>query len=1062
MPDDAPRREGRDDRDRAGVAAQRAPAWPSEAPAVPARPTAVQCLPSSRPPFLSSPGQAKGPAGRPAPAADARPGAGPGRRGPAGPPVRRRAPGSRRASGQLGPRAAVRRPRRCQRSRVRARRVRRLRAQHAARPGTGQGPCPRRPSSGRRCSGAGRSCFRRSCCSGQRPGSASQGRRRHPASPPGRSIRCGRCRPPHLHSGRAPVPPALPLSPAPASPPVAAGARRRRSASASPAAPASARRQPSPSAASAPAEASARRTGQRPCAGAPPRQPPASAGAPASVTAASASPVPRQSPGTRRRRGAAGSGQCRQRRPPVRLPPLLRPALRQPLVLRRQPRLPLPPVLPPPRHTAPAASPPPVRDTPAAGSSAGARAAGGGRARAAGPRRPAHGAAPDGRAGAEWPGGPAQHELARPRRARPRRRRAGPARSRQARPGAGRPAGRWLPAGGRAGLHGRRRPDGDHADGRRPARQPARGSGGRARPESRPGLARRLAAPRPVLPVGSLLAGRAGRVARLRPGARRQRPPPRGRGQLDVFVPEVRGDGALDMGDLQYRRVFDAVAAGYGLTLADPGAAAVARVLAVADQLVLVAPASPDAARALAMTQEWLGAHGYEALAANSITVVNGLSKRSMPHAEQAELVVRGRCRAIVRVPWDDHLAEPQAERGIRDSLDPARRVPARAAAPTGPAGLHGAGRGAGRRAGRQPAAAAGGQMSGRTRGRSRLSVRYFDDRILLTETHAWAYYRLPTQPYEFTTPLEREALATNITVALAAIRMPDAEAHLRIAHRPYPAAEWAARLDATSDGGPGWRDYLDEMYRHVWAKDFWTKEVYLGVRLGQRGMRAQLSGGMFSQFINAYRGWRAGAGPGRRGGQRRARSPAGPSRPSGSAARWASSALAAQHATSRRDRLAVPAHADGHGGRPAAVGGRTAAVGGRGDRVRCSKARCRTGAPCSGWSTRPVSRSRRSCPSPGSPTSCRSPRGAVAALRRLAAVPGRGQLPDEADPAGQGQQGRRPQAGARPGHGRAHQGGGRGRCRSRWPSRSRRPGCWSTASPRNGCRLSTAGTGCW
>jgi hypothetical protein len=25
-----------------------------------------------------------------------------------------------------------------------------------------------------------------------------------------------------------------------------------------------------------------------------------------------------------------------------------------------------------------------------------------------------------------------------------------------------------------------------------------------------------------------------------------------------------------------------------------------------------------------------------------------------------------------VRVPWDDHLAEPQAERGIRDSLDPA------------------------------------------------------------------------------------------------------------------------------------------------------------------------------------------------------------------------------------------------------------------------------------------------------------------------------------------------------------------------------------------------------
>jgi AAA-like domain len=138
--------------------------------------------------------------------------------------------------------------------------------------------------------------------------------------------------------------------------------------------------------------------------------------------------------------------------------------------------------------------------------------------------------------------------------------------------------------------------------------------------------------------------------------------------------------------------------------------------------------------------------------------------------------------------------------------------------------------------------------------GRNRLAVRYFDDRILLSETHAWAYYRLPTVSYEFTTPQEREALAINLTVALAAIRMSDAEVHLRIAHRSYPAAEWATELDSTSDGGPGWLDYLDGMYRHVWAKDFWTKEVYLGVRLGQRGMRAQLSGGVLSQFISAYR----------------------------------------------------------------------------------------------------------------------------------------------------------------------------------------------------------------
>ncbi|MBG0826178.1 ATP-binding protein [Planomonospora sp. ID67723] len=142
--------------------------------------------------------------------------------------------------------------------------------------------------------------------------------------------------------------------------------------------------------------------------------------------------------------------------------------------------------------------------------------------------------------------------------------------------------------------------------------------------------------------------------------------------------------------------------------------------------------------------------------------------------------------------------------------------------------------------------------MSSRaSRARSRLAVRYFDDRILLTDSAAWAYFRLPTVSYEFITPEEREALATNVTIALAAIRMPDAEVHLRVAHRTYPAAEWAMALNATSDEGAGWRDYLEEMYRHVWAKDFWSKEVYLGVRLGPRG--AQLGTGVLAQLFGFY-----------------------------------------------------------------------------------------------------------------------------------------------------------------------------------------------------------------
>ncbi|MFD9940865.1 ATP-binding protein [Nonomuraea sp. NPDC059023] len=141
--------------------------------------------------------------------------------------------------------------------------------------------------------------------------------------------------------------------------------------------------------------------------------------------------------------------------------------------------------------------------------------------------------------------------------------------------------------------------------------------------------------------------------------------------------------------------------------------------------------------------------------------------------------------------------------------------------------------------------------MSRASRAHQRLAVRYFDDRILLTDSNAWAYFRLPTVSYEFVTPEEREALATNITIALAAIRMPDAEVHLRVAHRTYPAAEWAMALNGTSDEGAGWRDYLEEMYRHVWAKDFWSKEVYIGVRLGSRGR--QLGQGVLAQLFGFY-----------------------------------------------------------------------------------------------------------------------------------------------------------------------------------------------------------------
>ena len=139
------------------------------------------------------------------------------------------------------------------------------------------------------------------------------------------------------------------------------------------------------------------------------------------------------------------------------------------------------------------------------------------------------------------------------------------------------------------------------------------------------------------------------------------------------------------------------------------------------------------------------------------------------------------------------------------------------------------------------------------SRGRARLAIRYFDDRILLTDTHAWAYYRIPSVSYEFTTPEEREALATNITVALAAIRMPDAEVHLRIAHRRLPGARLGDRPGRDLGRRPG--------LAGVPGADLPARlgEGLLGqgdlprrpARPARR--RAQLSGGVFSQFRGVY-----------------------------------------------------------------------------------------------------------------------------------------------------------------------------------------------------------------
>ncbi|GAA3408041.1 hypothetical protein [Streptosporangium vulgare] len=133
-------------------------------------------------------------------------------------------------------------------------------------------------------------------------------------------------------------------------------------------------------------------------------------------------------------------------------------------------------------------------------------------------------------------------------------------------------------------------------------------------------------------------------------------------GDSDAGAEQRLSDRAL-FSDRRLGQVMDMLDRHYKTIVVDPAAALAARVLPYADQLVLVVPASEDGPDAVAMTYEWLDGHGCADLRHRAVMVVNGVSRRSMADVEQAEAVARGRCRAIVRVPWEDALAPGRADR---------------------------------------------------------------------------------------------------------------------------------------------------------------------------------------------------------------------------------------------------------------------------------------------------------------------------------------------------------------------------------------------------------------
>jgi len=113
-----------------------------------------------------------------------------------------------------------------------------------------------------------------------------------------------------------------------------------------------------------------------------------------------------------------------------------------------------------------------------------------------------------------------------------------------------------------------------------------------------------------------------------------------------------------------YRSVAHVLEHFYSICLTDCGTgllhSAMAGVLGLANQLVLVSSPSVDGARSASATLDWLEAHHYGDLVRGGVVVLSMVRSRSRSTVDLDRLQAHfeSRCRAVVRIPYDPHLEE--------------------------------------------------------------------------------------------------------------------------------------------------------------------------------------------------------------------------------------------------------------------------------------------------------------------------------------------------------------------------------------------------------------------
>ncbi len=151
-----------------------------------------------------------------------------------------------------------------------------------------------------------------------------------------------------------------------------------------------------------------------------------------------------------------------------------------------------------------------------------------------------------------------------------------------------------------------------------------------------------------------------------------------GPSRLEVLASEQDPAVSEAFSEEDYRRTVNLLEHFYNMVLTDCGTglmhSAMYGVLGVADQIVVVSSGSIDGARSASATMDWLDAHGHGDLVRNAVAVINCVSRSAGGvDLDRVAAHFAGRCRAVVRIPFDPHLQEG-AEVDL-DRLDPRTRL---------------------------------------------------------------------------------------------------------------------------------------------------------------------------------------------------------------------------------------------------------------------------------------------------------------------------------------------------------------------------------------------------